>query len=59
LSEENNRPDMAMDAATEALARAGRPDVSVHLSSQRVPMGPISMGLEDPVDETTATGVSA
>lgn len=44
LSDENNAPDLALSTAREALSRAGRLDVSVHLSSQRILLGPIEVG---------------
>ncbi len=46
LSDENNVPDLAMAAAREALSRAGRRDVSLHLSSQRALLGPIEVGTD-------------
>jgi phosphoribosyl 1,2-cyclic phosphodiesterase len=59
LSRENNTPDRALDTAMHALARAGRSDVSVLLTDQQVPMGPISVGREDYVEKAVATGVTA
>jgi phosphoribosyl 1,2-cyclic phosphodiesterase len=59
LSQENNTPEMAMETAMEALVRAGRPDVSVHLSDQRVPMGPVPVGRTEPATGNVATGVAA
>ena len=44
LSEENNAPGLAKRAAEEALERAGRGDVTVHVSSQRTVLGPIELG---------------
>ncbi len=44
LSEENNDPGLALAAAAEALARAGREDVDIHVSSQRTVLGPMEVG---------------
>ncbi|HMV65700.1 MAG TPA: MBL fold metallo-hydrolase [Myxococcota bacterium] len=40
LSEENNRPELALDAAARALRDAGRREVQVHVGSQERPIGP-------------------
>jgi phosphoribosyl 1,2-cyclic phosphodiesterase len=44
LSEENNAPGLALAAAAEALARAGRGDVDVRVASQRTVLGPMDVG---------------
>jgi phosphoribosyl 1,2-cyclic phosphodiesterase len=44
LSEENNAPGLAVAAAAEALARAGRGDVDVRVASQRTVLGPMDVG---------------
>jgi len=41
LSEDNNRPELALDAATEALGLAGCRGVSVHIAQQRTPLAPV------------------
>lgn len=46
LSDENNVPELALAAAGEALALAGRRDVAVHVSSQRTLLGPIDVGTQ-------------
>lgn len=43
ISEENNAPELALAAAEDALARAGRSDVEVHVTSQRRALGPIEI----------------
>ena len=43
LSEKNNTPDLALDAATVALTRLGRPDVRVLAASQHEPLGPLDV----------------
>ena len=43
LSEENNVPDLAVAAASEALDRGGRHDVAVHVAAQRSSLGPIEV----------------
>ncbi|MBN2566359.1 MAG: MBL fold metallo-hydrolase [Candidatus Eisenbacteria bacterium] len=58
LSRENNRPDLAMETASEALRRAGRSDVTVLLSDQKVPLGPICLGCDDAVADMIATGAA-
>lgn len=59
LSRENNKPDMALEAASEALLRAGRSDVSVLLSDHSLPMGPVCLGGEVRVGEATVKGAAA
>lgn len=46
ISEENNVPELARAAADEALERAGRGDIQVHVSSQRIAVGPIEIGVQ-------------
>ncbi len=41
LSEENNRPELALEAALQALRDAGKPHVSVQLACQDKPTGPL------------------
>ncbi|MBD3349296.1 MAG: MBL fold metallo-hydrolase [Candidatus Eisenbacteria bacterium] len=43
LSEENNVPELAVAAASEALSRGGRRDVEVHVAEQRSALGPIEV----------------
>ncbi len=43
LSEENNKPRLAYEAAAAALEAAGRSDVAVLLASQKEPLGPIEI----------------
>jgi phosphoribosyl 1,2-cyclic phosphodiesterase len=43
LSDENNVPELALASAREALARAGRGDVAVHVSPQESPLGTIEV----------------
>ncbi len=43
LSDENNDPELALAAAREAIARAGRRDVTVHVSPQRSPLETIDV----------------
>jgi len=60
LSRENNTPDLALATARDALERAGRSDVSVHLAEQERAMGPICLGLDaQSTNVTTSTGVKA
>ena len=44
LSRENNTPDLALTTAREALERAGRGDVGIHLAEQYRPLGPVRVG---------------
>lgn len=41
LSDENNTPSLALDAARQGLQRAGRAQVVVHVARQAVPTGPL------------------
>jgi phosphoribosyl 1,2-cyclic phosphodiesterase len=43
LSEENNRPEKAMEAASEALHRAGRMDIHVTIAEQDQPTTPVTL----------------
>jgi phosphoribosyl 1,2-cyclic phosphodiesterase len=43
LSDENNVPELAVAAASEALERGGRGDVHVHVAAQRTFLGPIQV----------------
>lgn len=55
LSDENNVPELALAAAEDALARAGRSDVAVHVTTQRSPLGPIRIR-SSAVEATASTG---
>jgi phosphoribosyl 1,2-cyclic phosphodiesterase len=59
LSRENNTPDLALATAREALERAGRADVGVHLTNQEQPLGPVCLGADGKTTNTTLTGVAA
>jgi hypothetical protein len=43
LSAKNNRPDLAMDAARDALRRLGRDEVKVIAAKQDQPLEPIQV----------------
>jgi len=59
LSRENNTPDIALATASEALERAGRSDVDIHLASQNSALGPVCLGEDATPTNTTTTGVNA
>jgi phosphoribosyl 1,2-cyclic phosphodiesterase len=58
LSRENNTPELALKTAREALARAGRADVDVYLSSQDGALAPICLGDDAHAADTIPTGAS-
>lgn len=58
LSEENNRPDKAEDAARMALSDALGPEMSriaLHVASQREPVGPLAIDADDADDAEVGT----
>jgi len=59
LSRENNTPDIALATASEALERAGRQDINIHLASQNSALGPVCLGEDATPTNTTTTGVTA
>ncbi|MCK4409582.1 MAG: MBL fold metallo-hydrolase [Candidatus Eisenbacteria sp.] len=60
LSRENNTPDLALATARDALERAGRSDVDIHVAEQNRATGPICLGLDAQLTNViTSTGVQA
>ena len=60
LSRENNTPELALATARDALERAGRSDVDIHLAKQDRATGPICLGSDALLtNATTSTGVQA
>lgn len=59
MSRENNTPDLALETAREALARAGRADVEVLVARQDRPLGPVCLGSDVESTDTIAMGVTA
>jgi len=53
LSDDNNEPDVAYDAAQRALHAAGLKRVSVHVAEQRAAKGPFEVRAPLPVNEPT------
>ena len=54
LSEENNRPEKAWEAAEAALHTAKRRDVAVHLAHQVEPCGPLEVPVAPPEPSTAS-----
>ncbi len=58
LSRENNTPGLALATARDALERAGRADVAIHLAQQDRATGPVCLGEDaQSANATTSTGV--
>jgi phosphoribosyl 1,2-cyclic phosphodiesterase len=58
LSRENNTPGLALATARDALERAGRADVAIHLAQQDRATGPVCLGEDAQLTNvTTSTGV--
>lgn len=58
LSRENNTPGLALATARDALERAGRADVAIHLAHQDRATGPVCLGEDAQLTNvTTSTGV--